>query len=182
MNANTPESLSTELHDQVCEESVYVSVYQKYAEDLHNFLYYKYGEACNPADKAQEAFVKLWENCAKVAYSKAKSFLFTVANNLMLNEIKHQKVVLKYQQSQPAAHTHEDPEYLMRQEEYYRQYQKALTKLSEEQRAAFLLNKVEGKKHQEIADMLGITRKVVEYRIYSAFEVLRKELQGFSLK
>jgi RNA polymerase sigma-70 factor (ECF subfamily) len=61
-------------------------------------------------------------------------------------------------------------------------YQKVLTKLSEEQRVAFLLNKVEGKKHEEIAQQLGVTRKVVEYRIYSAFNILKNELENFYIK
>ena len=61
-------------------------------------------------------------------------------------------------------------------------YQKVLGKLSEEQRVAFLLNKAEGKKHQEIADELGVTKKVVEYRIYSAFKQIKEELEGFHLK
>ncbi|MGB5428168.1 RNA polymerase sigma factor, partial [Eudoraea sp.] len=53
--------------------------------------------------------------------------------------------------------------------------------LSGEQRVAFMLNKVEGKKHEEIAEMLGITRKVVEYRIYTAFNILKKDLEGFKI-
>lgn len=130
----------------------------------------------------QEAFAKLWENCAQVLPSKARSFLFTVANNLMLNELKHRKVVLKYQSEAPSPSHAEDPEHLMRQEEFLKQYQQALSELSEEQRTAFLLNKAEGKKHQEIADMLGVTRKVVEYRIYSAFKHLQSRLENFSLK
>ncbi len=174
--------MDPELHKNVCEESIFASLYERYSQDLHNFLYYKYGEAGAPGDKAQEAFVKLWENCAKILPSKAKSYLFTVANNMVLNELKHQKVVLKYQKENPKEHSYEDPEFLMRQQEYYERYQQALAKLSEEQRTAFLLNKVEGKKHQEIAEMLGVTRKVVEYRIYSAFNLLREELSGFSIK
>ena len=136
----------------------------------------------NPNDKAQEAFIKLWENCKKVTLGKAKSYLYTVANNMMLNEVKHQKVVLRYQKLQPVEHTNETPEFLMEKEEYFQKYQKALEKLSEEQRVAFMLNKAEGKKHEEIAEMLGVTRKVVEYRIYTAFGILKKELENFKLK
>ena len=40
-----------------------------------------------------------------------------------------------------------------------------------------LLNKTEGKKHQEIADMLGLTKKVVEYRIYSAFKIIKSKIK-----
>lgn len=174
--------MEKDLHKDVCEEHVYSSLYEKLAQGLHDFLYYKYGENLNPGDKVQEAFIKLWENCKKVSVGKAKSFLFTVANNLMLNEIKHQKVVLKYQKLKPKNYTNESPEFLIQEEEYFEKYQEVLSRLTEEQRTAFLLNKVEGKKHEEIAQMLGVTRKVVEYRIYSAFKVLKEELEGFRIK
>src|SRR5690606_33175912 len=122
------------------------------------------------------------DNCKKVPLDKAKSFLFTVANNLVLNDLKHQKVVLKHQKEIHKSHTFETPEFLLEQDQYFEAYQKALGNLSEDQRVAFMLNKVEGKKHQEIADMLGVTRKVVEYRIYSAFDILRTELEVFLKK
>ena len=174
--------MEKDLHKEVCEEHIYSSLYEKLAQGLHDFLYYKYGQGLNPNDKVQEAFIKLWENCKKVSSAKAKSYLYTVANNLMLNEIKHQKVVLKYQNQKPRSYTKESPEFLLEQDEYYKKYQEVLSRLSEEQRTAFMLNKVEGKKHEEIAQILGVTRKVVDYRIYSAFKVLRDELEGFRIK
>lgn len=174
--------MKKDLHKDICEESVFSGLYERLADDLYKFLYYKYGDSFNPDDKTQEAFVKLWENCKKVTVEKAKSFLFTVANNMMLNEIKHQKVVLKYRSQKEDGFTHESPEFLMQKDEYFKKYQEVLSKLTEEQRTAFLLNKVEGKKHTEIAEMLGVTRKVVEYRIYSAFDTLKSELEGFRIK
>ncbi|MGX1929045.1 RNA polymerase sigma factor [Flagellimonas sp. 2504JD4-2] len=170
------------LHEDICDETLFSTIYNKHAQNLHDFLYYKYGDRLNPSDKAQDAFAKLWENCKKVTLDKAKSFLYTVANNLMLNEAKHQKVVLKYQNESPKEYTNENPEFLLEKEQYYKKYQQALSKLSEEQRIAFMLNKVEGKKHEEIAQILGVTRKVVEYRIYSAFDRLKKELENFKVK
>ncbi|MEL6811709.1 MAG: sigma-70 family RNA polymerase sigma factor [Bacteroidota bacterium] len=171
-----------ELHEDICDKKRFASIYEKYIKDVHDFLYYKYGGNYSPGDKAQEAFIKLWENCKKVAFSKARSFLFTVANNMMLNEIKHQKVVLQYQKVKPKDYTYENPEFLLEKEQFLQQYQKALGNLSEEQRVAFTLSKIEGKKHSEIAEMLGVTQKVVEYRIYSAFDKLKSELKGFKLK
>jgi RNA polymerase sigma-70 factor (ECF subfamily) len=174
--------LKKDLHKNICEDSVFRGLYERLANDLHDYLYYKYGEKLAPGDKAQEAFIKLWENCKKVTPAKAKSFLYTVANNLMLNEVKHQKVVLRYQNEKPDEVTHESPEFLLEKEEYFKKYQEVLAGLTEEQRTAFLLNKAEGKKHEEIAQLLGVTRKVVEYRIYSAFKVLKTELEGFNIK
>ena len=157
--------MSKELHEDICKEYVFEGIYTKYSRELHDYLFYKYGEGIDPSDKAQEAFIKLWEHCKKVQINTARAFLYKVANNLTLNALKHQKVVLRYQQVQ-----------------YLLKYQKVLAKLSEEQRVAFLLNKVEGKKHEEIAQQLGVTRKVVEYRIYSAFNILRSELENFYIK
>lgn len=170
------------LNNNICEEMTFERIYNKYSKDLHDFLYYKFGEQLNPSDKAQDAFMKLWDNCGKVTWDKAKSYLFTIANNMMLNEVKHQKVVLKHQKIKPEDYTNESPEFILEKEQFLERYQKALGKLSEEQRVAFLLNKADGKKHSEIAEILGITQKVVEYRIYTAFSFLKNELEGFKIK
>jgi RNA polymerase sigma-70 factor (ECF subfamily) len=169
--------MGKQLHDNICEEHLFSSIFNKHAQDLNNFLYYKYGDLLNPKDKVQEAFIKLWENCKKVTPDKAKSFLFTTANNLMLNEVAHQKVVLKHQQTKPKSHTNENPEFLMQENEYMHKLQKALSNLTEAQRVAFLMNRVEGKRFKEIADILDISTKAVEKRIYGALEKLRKEIK-----
>ena len=170
-------NMSKQLHDNICEEHIFSSLFNKYAKDLHNFLYYKFGELLNPKDKVQEAFIKLWENCAKVSPEKAKSFVFTTANNLMLNEVAHQKVVLKHQQTKPITHTNESPEFLMQETEYNNKLQKALSNLTDAQREAFMMNRVEGKRFKEIAEILDISTKAVEKRIYGALEKLRKDIK-----
>jgi len=86
------------LHQDICDKIRFSKLYEKYAQSLSNILFYKYGELLNPSDKVQEAFIKLWENCSKIKPEAVKSYLYTTANNMMLNEVKHQKVVLKYQQ------------------------------------------------------------------------------------
>ncbi|GAA4290291.1 RNA polymerase sigma factor [Aestuariibaculum suncheonense] len=165
------------IQENICEERLFSSIFNKYAKDLHNFLYYKFGEELNPKDKVQEAFVKLWENCAKVTPEKAKSFVFTTANNLMLNEAAHQKVILKYRQTKPKTHTNENPEFLMQENEYRKKLQQALANLTDAQREAFLMNRVEGKRFKEIAELLDISTKAVEKRIYGALEKLKKDIK-----
>lgn len=174
--------MEKDIHNNICEESVFELIYKKYISELSSYLYYKYGEQFSPNDKAQEAFIKLWNNCKNVTVGKAKAFLYTVANNMVLNEVKHQKVVLRYKQTIFEDRDNESPEFILEKKQYLEHYQKVLSNLSHEQRTAFLLSKVEGKKHSEIAEMLGVTQKVVEYRIYSAFNILKRELKGFKLK
>ncbi|WP_298236835.1 sigma-70 family RNA polymerase sigma factor [uncultured Algibacter sp.] len=169
--------MSKQLHDNICEEHLFSSIFNKYSKDLHNFLYYKFGDLLNPKDKVQEAFIKLWQNCSKISPDKAKSFVFTTANNLMLNEAAHQKVVLKHQQTKPKMHTNENPEFLMQESEYMDKLQNALANLTEPQREAFLMNRVEGKRFKEIAEILDISTKAVEKRIYGALKKLRAEIK-----
>jgi len=166
-----------DLHETICNETLFSSTFKKYSKPLHDFLYYKFGNNLNPKDKVQEAFLKLWQNCEKVAPNKAKSYLYTVANNLMLNDIKHQKVVLNYKSVPTRKHTNESPEFLMEEQQYMEKLQAAIANLSEAQRTAFLLNRIEGKKHKEIATLLNISTKAVEKRIYGALHKLRKDIE-----
>lgn len=164
------------LNNNVCDENRFNAIFNKYAKDLHHFLYYKFGDHLNPKDKVQDTFIKLWQNCSKVAPEKAKSYLYTVANNLMLNEVAHQKVVLKHQKTKPTEHSNESPEFLMEEDEYRKKLENAIANLTEAQRVAFLMNRVEGKRFKEIASLLDISTKAVEKRIYSALKKLREDI------
>ena len=96
---------------------------------------------------------------------------------MMLNEVKHQNVVLKHHKVKPKDYTNESPEFVLRKKEFSKRYEMALSGLKEEERAAFLLSKVDGKTHKEIGELLGITKKVAEHRIYSAFKKLKEQLE-----
>jgi RNA polymerase sigma-70 factor (ECF subfamily) len=170
--------MSQPLHKNICQDQLFELFYKKHSKNLHDFLYYKFGEHLNPQDKVQEAFIKLWQNCSKVSPEKAKSFLFTTANNLMLNAVAHQKVVLKHQKIPQKHSTNETPEFVMQEKEYNQKLQNALANLTEAQRVAFLMNRVEGKRFKEIAVLLNISTKAVEKRIYGALKKLRQEIDG----
>ena len=164
--------------ENVCEEEVFKQLFEKHSRELHDFLYYKFGADNTPQDVVQEAFAKLWDNCKKVTVGKARSFIFTVANNQMLNAISRRKTVLSYRKNPQNTSTLETPQYILEENEYMDRLQLALESLTYEQRLTFMLNRVEGKKHKEIAEMLGISQKAVEKRIYKTLSILRSKLDG----
>ena len=103
----------------VCEEKVFQTVFYEQAEHLRNFLFYKTGNLARSEDLVQDAFSKLWENCAKVPFAKARSFLFTVANNLFLNQVEHQKVILKFERGGYVQEkTDINPQFLLEEKEF----------------------------------------------------------------
>lgn len=162
----------------ICEENTFSGFFRSHAKSLRNYLYYKFGNEEQAEDVTQEAFIKLWENCDKVPPEKAKSFLYTVANNTSLNHIAHQKVVLEYEKKSNISGTDNlSPEFILEEEQFKNKLQTAIGNLSEAQRTAFLLHRVEGKKYHEIAEMLGITVKAVEKRLHIALTQLRKEIE-----
>lgn len=160
----------------LCEEVQFRKVFDTYVKVVRNYIYYRFGDLEKAEDATQEAFVKLWENCAKVSADKAKAFLFTVANNLSLNQVAHQKVVLKYAKESRSDAYSESPEFQFREKEFEEKLNTVINNLSEAQRTAFLLNRIEGMKYVEIAQHLGISVKAVEKRIHKALLILRTEI------
>lgn len=168
---------TTNDKDNICNRQVFNKIYELLSGDLYKFLFYKYGPDNNPEDLVLEAFLKLWSNCEKVSPEKAKSFVFTVANNRMLNELSRKKTVLTYKKgNKHKEETHESPQFVLEENEFRERLQRALAELTDEQRLTLMLNRVEGKRHKEIAEMLGISRKAVEKRIYKALAILEKKI------
>jgi RNA polymerase sigma factor (sigma-70 family) len=143
-------------------------------------MYYKSGDEDQALDLVQESFVKIFQNCQKIQLEKAKSYLFTTANNLFLNVVKHHKVKLAYAKHQPSeVATGEDPQFVLQEKEYMEQLETAISNLTDAQREVFLLNRIDGKKYREIAEMLNISEKAVEKRMMGALKKLRAQLDNF---
>lgn len=163
----------------ICNERVFSDFFKKHVRPLRNFLFYKYGNEDQAEDLTQEAFIKLWQNCASVPIEKAKSYIYTIANNSSLNEIKHKKVVLEYEKNFSGSDkSNENPEYLLEEKQFKNKLLKAIEDLNETQRVAFLMHRIDGKKYSEIAVELNISVKAVEKRIHLALVELRKTIQN----
>lgn len=162
------------MKNNVCQEEVYKTIFYEHAESLRNFLYYKSGNLALAEDLVQDAFGKLWENCAKVPPEKAKSYLFTIGNNLFLNHISHQKVVLKFENKGHSEADNQSPQFILEEQEFKQRLEAAISALPEDQRIVFLMNRIDKKKYREIAEELGLSVKAVEKRMTKALTVLRK--------
>ena len=160
--------------DSICQEQVFKAVFYDHAKSLRDFLYYRSGNLEQAEDLMQDAFSKLWEYCAKVSIDKARSFLFTTANNLFLNQVSRKKVALKFEQAIMPQNDHQDPEFLLQSKEFKKQLEDAINDLPEDQRQIFLMNRMDKLKYREIAEMLSISVKTVEKKMHLALTALRK--------
>ena len=160
----------------VCNEKVFESIFNTHAKNLKRFIFSNTRDADITEDIIQDTFVKIWEDCEKVVFDTVKSYLYTIANNLFLNIIKHNKVVNAHQKLSIKESTNESPEFIMLEEEFLIKLEKTIADLPKIQREVFLLNRIEKKKYKDIAEQLGISVKAVEKRMHGALLVLREEI------
>lgn len=172
--------LKTDFSD-LCNEKQFDAFYKKEINQVFRFIVAKNNNRDEAYDIAQEAFIRIWKNCNKFDVTKAKAYLLSTARNLFYNITKHKKVVRAYEQETPSLYIDkESPEHTLRQKEFKVKLEKAISGLTEAQREVFLLNRIEGKKYKEIAELLEISVKAVEKRMSKALKYLRERIEEFN--
>ncbi len=157
----------------VCDQNVFNTIFEEQAESLRNYLYYQCKDLQQAEDLTQEAFIKLWNNCKKVLYNKARGFLYAVSKNAFYNQVAHNKVKFAYAKKPQRIADIETPEFIMEESEFMDKLQRALNALPDGQREVFLLNRIDKKTYKEIAELLGVSQKAIEKRMHKALSKLR---------
>jgi len=174
MNSNT----QTTTINSVCEEHNYNILFEKHSKAVFNFLVYNYGDKQLAEDVVQEAYITLWKNCSKIPIEKAKSYLYTIAKNKIIDAFRSKKTNQKYANNLTENSIEKQtPVFILEKKEFHKELNDVLAKMPEKYRVPFLLNRIEKKKYKEIAEMLDTTVKAIEKRIYNALEFLQIELQ-----
>ncbi len=122
-------------------------------------------------DIAQEAFVRLWKNCDKVDLDKVAPYLYKIGYNLFIDHTRKTKkqsyVSFEYKEEK----TREDGQYLMEVEEHRQKIEQCINGMSDGVKEVFILNRMEGKKYREVAELLDISIKTVEKRMSKALKI-----------
>lgn len=160
----------------ICDSQNFERLFKAHSKVVRSYIYYKCGDMELTEDIVQDAFVTLWQNCHKVTYNEALFYLKRVAYNNYLNMAKHQKVVLKFNQSKVDEMNIETPEFKMEEQEFMQRLQKAVSALPEKQREVFLLNRIDKMTYKEIAHLLELSVKAVEKRMSQALIALREQI------
>lgn len=152
-------------------DDTFKSFYTEHFSGLRAFIWAKSGDMELAEDLAQEAFVRLWHNKNKVEINKAKSFLFTIGNNLFLDHVRHEKVKSNYSASIQFQQDDKDPQYLMELDEFKVKLEHTISSMPEGAREVFLLNRIEKMTYAQIADSLSLSVKAIEKRMQKALEI-----------
>jgi RNA polymerase sigma-70 factor (ECF subfamily) len=130
------------------------------------------GEAADAEDATQDAFVQAWRNLAGFRSEAAFStWLYRIVTNRCLNLLRarHRTAPLPTGREAPASR----PDRIVEARWQVEELKLAITRLSPEQRAPFVLRELEGHSYQEIADALELSVPAVKSRLHRArLEVL----------
>ncbi len=154
----------------------------RWSARLISFLLRLTGNHATACDLAQEAFVRLYRGRGN--YRSDGSFsglLFQIASNLAKNHARwksrHPEAPLDDESfPDPAARATTSPDREAEANETASAVRDAVLALPEDLRTPLVLSVYEQKPQDEIAAILGCTRKAVETRIYRARQILRERL------
>jgi RNA polymerase sigma-70 factor (ECF subfamily) len=142
----------------------------------------------NDYDKAedivQDVFVKIWQNFDELKLIEdLKAYLFKAVKNSSLNYLRHIKVKQKFIVSSEDLHSslEKSAEDYKIDEETHNRIHKAVSKLPDHWREAFVLSKYDNLKYHEIAREMNISQKTVEKYISKSLQFLRVELKDLLL-
>lgn len=158
----------------ICDQKIFKSVFFEWSTPIQRFLQSKGIGSSQSADLCQEAFLRLWKNCSTVSFEKAKSFLFTVANNLAIDEFRAHQKNIKLQQiaSSQSRQSNQDAQYQMEMDEFRIALEQAINGMTPASKEVFLLHRFNDMTYKEIAAQLTISVKAVEKRMSKALKHL----------
>ncbi len=157
------------------------SFYQNNYKKIENFLRAKCATKEEAEDLAQDCFIKFYQNAAKVESGKETSFLYTIANNLFIDQKRKETVKYKYVNSIKGNKFSESPEHLLLQGEFKEYIDDSLNALNPLLKDVFVMNKIEKKTYEEIATIIGLSVKSVEKKMSVALKTYR-EIKRYALR
>jgi RNA polymerase sigma-70 factor (ECF subfamily) len=133
-------------------------------------------------DIVQEFFYNFWKNRETTQpVLSLNAYLYQSIRNNSLRYLQHQLIKQQYADKATAMKKPEpDEEALLEMEELNIAIDKTLKKLPERCSRIFRMNRFEGKKYREIAEIMSISVKTVEADMGKALQVFRSSLKEFT--
>jgi len=166
---------------KLSDQLAFKTLFDFFEEAIFRFLLFKTKDATVAEDLLQEVFLKLWKVRATLDERRSiKNFLYTIADNISLNHIRHLKVVAAYQNhNQPSSKLFsvvENPHYILEEKEWRLKLMNAIEALPEKTRVIFLMSPLEDMTYNEIAERLSLSVKTVEGHMMKALKSLRESV------
>ncbi|NDV96163.1 RNA polymerase sigma-70 factor [Dysgonomonas sp. 521] len=131
-------------------------------------------------DIVQDTFFKIWKNRKSIEINtSSRNFMITSVRNSCVDFLRKQDSARTWQEREIKNKTEYTSDDLYSHIELEQMLTTALSKLPENVREVFEMNRFEGKTYKEIAEEKNISVKTVEAHMTKALKVLRIELKDY---
>jgi len=174
------------------DRAAFAVLVDKYKQPVMNFVFRSLRDEIEAEDLAQNVFLQAWKSRGRYRQTaKFSTWLFTIARNLCLNEIRRrsrhpaESIEEEHAEHEDQPHRqYEDrsqmapPEQLL-QGELARKIEEALAGLPENQRTAILLCRQDELSYEEIAVILDCSLSATKSLIHRGRETLKEKLKPY---
>ena len=174
------------------DRAAFVTLVEKYKQPLFSFVFRTLRDETETEDVAQNTFLQVWKSRARYERTaKFTTWLFTIARNLCLNEIRRRSrhPAESLEETHPEhddqpSRQYEDKQIFLPTEnalhsELAKKIEEALAELPENQRTAILLCRQDEVSYEEIAEILGCSLSATKSVIHRGRETLKEKLKPY---
>ncbi|MFY0591620.1 RNA polymerase sigma-70 factor [Roseivirga sp.] len=160
-------------------EKAFENVFLTYFKVLAVFAKKFVGDMQTAEDLVQEVLVKLYENRNSVQFhTSLKAFLFQSVRNKCIDHLRSVKSKSEHHENIKQVNFDDQFDFndTMIEAELEERIFHAISVLPSQCQQVFKMSRLEGKRNQEIADLLNISKRTVETQVSNALKRLRKDV------
>ncbi|HZV34444.1 MAG TPA: sigma-70 family RNA polymerase sigma factor [Verrucomicrobiae bacterium] len=174
------------------DDAAFAELVEKYKQPVMNLVYRNLRDATEAEDLAQNVFVQVHKSAHRYqATARFSTWLFTIARNLCLNEIRRRSrhpadsldATYPDHEDQPARQFEDHKTFLPTEtilhSELEQKVEAALAELPEAQRNAILLCRQDELSYEEIAEVIGCSLSATKSLIHRGRETLKQKLKPY---
>lgn len=175
------EELLTELrHGNVV---AFNELYSKYWRQTYRIAYSKVASREAAEEIVEDFFIKLWQKRDGLVIRNFFAYLYTSVKNRCLNYIEEKTIENKhweyYKQFLPESDNSTDD--TVQFNSLVDAIHAGIQQMPEKSKTVFEMHKMEGKSVKEIAALLNLSEKTIEYHLTNSMKKLRVYLKEFTL-
>lgn len=163
-------------------EEAFVELFNSYGKMMYSLAYRYLKSEEDAEDAVQCAFLKLWSRRDSLQINEnVGSLLYTILKNHVLNEIRHNSIVIERNWLMSRETEEEDDSFVVEMERrnQWELLISAVSKLPARKRDICILKLIKGLSNKEIAEKLNIKVPTVKVHYNQAIKILKKYLMIF---
>ena len=162
------------------DHKAFAAIFSKYYYSLVLYCNSWIAERSDCEDIVQNVFCDLWSQRQRIKVNSLKSYLLRCVRHDCLDAIKHKKIVEAHMAKALSvldeAVLHNAADKYLLYNELEKVINATLERLDADSVAAFKMSRWEGRKYDEIAEIMQVSRRTIEVRVTKIVRELRAEL------